>query len=158
MASGRPAGTVTFLCTAVDDSSRPWDAVPRDAAEALRIHDAIVRSTLERHGGYVFRIGDDGFSTAFASATDAVSAAIECQEQLRDEPLVSFSVRMGLHTGDAVERDRTYVGPEVNRAARLTALAHGGQVLVSDATEVLVRDRVTLRPLGEQRLRGRAAA
>ena len=61
---------------------------------------------------------------------------------------------MGLHTGEAIERDRNYFGSEVNRAARLMSLAHGGQVLVSDATEVLLRDRVALRPLGEHRLRG----
>jgi predicted ATPase/class 3 adenylate cyclase/DNA-binding CsgD family transcriptional regulator len=156
MASGRPAGTVTFLCSAIDDTSRPSGAAPSETSEALRIHDAIVRSTLERHGGYVFGIGKEGFSAAFASATDAIGAAIECQERLRDEPLVPFSVRMGLHTGDAVERDRTYVGAEVNRAARLMALAHGGQVLVSGATEVLVRDRRMLRPLGEHHLRGAA--
>jgi class 3 adenylate cyclase len=62
---------------------------------------------------------------------------------------------MALHTSDAVERERTYAGSEVSRAARLLSLAHGGQVLVSDATEVLLRDRVTLRSLGEHRLRGR---
>ena len=61
---------------------------------------------------------------------------------------------MGLHTGEAIERDRNYFGSEVNRAARLMSLAHGGQVLVSDATEVLLRNRVALRPLGEHRLRG----
>ncbi len=114
-----------------------------------------MRGTIERHGGYVFGIGGDGFSAAFASAADAATAAIEAQEQLRDDATVDFSVRMGLHTGDAIERDRTYVGSEVSRAARLLSLAHGGQVLVSDATEVLLRDRVTLRSLGEHRLRGR---
>src|SRR5262245_37338660 len=105
MASGRPAGTVTFLCTSVDTSSRVHDGASSEAAEALRIHDAIVRGTLERHGGYVFGIGNDGFSAAFASAADALDAAVECQEQLRDEPLVQWSVRIGVHTGDAVERD-----------------------------------------------------
>ena len=69
-------------------------------------------------------------------------------------PMSSFAVRMGLHTGEAIQRDRSYFGSDVNRAARLMSLAHGGQVLVSDATEALVRDRVVLRPLGEHRLRG----
>jgi predicted ATPase/DNA-binding CsgD family transcriptional regulator len=146
---------VTFLFTGIDDATRPWGEGTTDAAAALRIHDTIVRGTIERHGGYVFAIGDDGFSAAFSSATDAATAAVDAQEQLRDEVMIDFRVRMGLHTGDAVERDRTYVGSEVGRAARLASLAHGGQVLVSDVTEVLLRERVVLRPLGEHRLRGR---
>jgi predicted ATPase/DNA-binding CsgD family transcriptional regulator len=145
---------VTFLFTGIEDSTRLWEEVPTDMADALRAHDAIVRGTIERHGGYVFGIGGDGFSAAFSSAADAVAAAIESQEQLRDDALVDFAVRMGLHTGETVERDQTYIGSEVNRAARLMSLAHGGQVLVSDATEVLLRDRTALRPLGEHRLRG----
>ena len=154
MPRGRPGGTVTFLFTGIDDSTRPSGEVPTNMAAALRIHDAIVRGTIERHGGYVFGIGGDGFSAAFSSAADAATAAIEAQEQLRDDATVDFRVRMGLHTGDAIERDRTYVGSEVSRAAWLLSLAHGGQVLVSDATEVLLRDRMTLRSLGEHRLRG----
>jgi predicted ATPase/DNA-binding CsgD family transcriptional regulator len=146
---------VTFLFTGIDEASRPWDEVANDMAAALRVYAAIVRGTIEHHGGYVFGIGGDAFSAAFASAADAMTAAIEAQEQLRDDATIDFSVRMSLHTGDAVERERTYVGSEVSRAAGLLSLAHGGQVLVSDATEVLLRDRVTLRPLGEQRLRGR---
>jgi predicted ATPase/DNA-binding CsgD family transcriptional regulator len=146
---------VTFLFAGIDEATRPWAEVANDTATALRIHDTIVRGTIERHGGYVFGIGGEGFSAAFSSASDAATAAIEAQEQLRDDAMIDFKVRMALHTGDAVERDRTYVGSEVSRAARLLSLAHGGQVLVSDATEVLLRDRVSLRPLGEHRLRGR---
>ncbi len=146
---------MTFLFTGIDEATRPSSDERTDAAAALRIHDGIVRGTIERHGGYVFRIGDDGVSAAFSSAADAANAAIEAQEQLRDDAMIDFTVRMGLHTGDAVERDRTYVGSAVSRAARLLSLAHGGQVLVSDATEVLLRDAVALRSLGEHRLRGR---
>jgi predicted ATPase/DNA-binding CsgD family transcriptional regulator len=145
-------GTVTFLFTGID--SRPSADTSADTAGALRVHDDIVRGTIERHGGYVFGIGDDSFSAAFSSAADAATAAIEAQEQLRDDPAIDFGVRMGLHTGDATERDRTYVGGTVNRTARLVSLAHGGQVLVSDATEALLRGRVALRSLGEHRLRG----
>jgi predicted ATPase/class 3 adenylate cyclase/DNA-binding CsgD family transcriptional regulator len=154
MARELPRGTVTFLFTDIEDSTRLWEEVPTDMADALRVHDAIVRGTIERHGGYVFGTGGDGFCAAFSTAADAAAAAIQSQEQLRDEAVVNFVVRMGLHTGEAVERDRNYFGSEVNRAARLMALAHGGQVLVSDATEVLLRNRVALRPLGEHRLRG----
>jgi predicted ATPase/class 3 adenylate cyclase/DNA-binding CsgD family transcriptional regulator len=147
-------GTVTFLFTDIEDSTRLWDEAPGDMADALSVHDAIVRGTIERRGGYVFGIGGDGFCAAFSTAADAAAAAIESQERLRDDPVVTFTVRMGLHTGEAIERDRNYYGSEVNRAARLMSLAHGGQILVSDATEVLVRNRVALRSLGEHRLRG----
>jgi len=154
MPIGLPRGTVTFLFTDIEDSTRLWEEAPTDMADGLRAHDAIVRGAIERHGGYVFGTGGDGFGAAFSTAADAAAAAIESQERLRDEPAVGFLVRMGLHTGEAVERDRNYFGSEVNRAARLMSLAHGGQVLASAATEVLLGDRVALRPLGEHRLRG----
>jgi predicted ATPase/class 3 adenylate cyclase/DNA-binding CsgD family transcriptional regulator len=154
MQRGLPRGTVTFLFTDVEDSTRLWEEAPTDMADGLRVHDAIVRGTIERHDGYVFGTGGDGFCAAFSTAADAAAAAIESQEQLRDDAAINFLVRMGLHTGEAIERDRNYFGSEVNRAARLMSLAHGGQVLVSDATEVLLRDRLALRPLGEHRLRG----
>ncbi len=114
-----------------------------------------MRGTIERHGGYVFAHRRRRLLRRVLDARPTrLRAAVESQEQLRDDAAVDFAVRMGLHTGEAIERDRTYFGSEVNRAARLMSLAHGGQVLVSDATEVLLRDRVTLRPLGEHRLRG----
>jgi predicted ATPase/class 3 adenylate cyclase/DNA-binding CsgD family transcriptional regulator len=149
-----PVGTVTFLFTDIEDSTRRWEEDPSDMANALRVHDVILRGAIDRHGGYVFGTGGDGFCAAFSTAADAVAAAIESQEELRDDSTVDFAVRMGLHTGEAVEREGNYFGSEVNRAARLMSIAHGGQVLVSDATEVLVRDRISLRPLGEHRLRG----
>ena len=101
----------------------------------------------------MFAADGDGFSAAFSTAADAASAAIATQQSLA-EAAVPFGVRMGLHTGEAIERDRSYFGADVNRAARLTSLAHGGQVLVSDTAEVLLRNRFALRPLGEHRLRG----
>ena len=154
MPRGRPGGTVTFLFTDIEDSTRRWEEDPSDMADALRVHDAILRGAIERHDGYVFGTGGDGFCAAFSTAADATAAALESQKELRDDSAVDFAVRMGLHTGEAIERDRNYFGSEVNRAARLMSIAHGGQVLVSDATEVLLRDRVGLRPLGEHRLRG----
>ena len=153
MAKARPGGTVTFLVTELDDSTRPWEDAPADMAGALQAHDAIVRDAIENHGGYVFATGGDGYSAAFSTAADAASAAVTAQ-QLLAQATIPFGVRMGLHTGVALERDGTYFGPDVSRAGRLMSLAHGGQVVVSDATEVLLHDRVRLRPLGEHRLRG----
>jgi predicted ATPase/class 3 adenylate cyclase len=149
-----PSGTVTFLCTDIEDATRLWESVPADMTAAVQAHDAVVRSAIERHGGYVFVTAGDGFCAAFSSAVDAVSAAVESQRALRGTDGMPFAVRMALHTGESIERDRTYHGAEVNRAARLTALAHGGQVLVSGTAEVLVRGRVALRPLGDHLLRG----
>jgi predicted ATPase/class 3 adenylate cyclase/DNA-binding CsgD family transcriptional regulator len=154
MPRGAPSGTVTFLFTDVADSTRLWEEAPTDMADAVRVHDSIVRGTIESHGGYVFSTGGESFSAAFATAADAAAAAIESQERLRDDASVTFGVRMALHTGEAVERDRSYFGGEVNRGGRLATLGHGGQILLSDATETLLRNRVGLRPLGEHRLRG----
>jgi predicted ATPase/DNA-binding CsgD family transcriptional regulator len=123
-------------------------------ADALQLHDAIVRAAIDRHDGFVFAAAGEGFGVAFSTAADAVAAAVESQRELSADDTIPLAVRMGVHTGEAIERDRTYFGTEVNRAARLMALGHGGQVLVSDATEVLVRSRVALRPLGEHLLRG----
>jgi predicted ATPase/class 3 adenylate cyclase/DNA-binding NarL/FixJ family response regulator len=149
-----PSGTVTFLLTDIEDSTRLWESNPANMAEAVRVYDAIVRSMIERHGGHVFATGGDRFSAAFSSAVDAVTAAVELQREIRGHEATTFTVRMALHTGEATERDRNYYGTELNRAARLMALAHGGQVLVSDTAEILVRSRVALRPLGDYLLRG----
>ena len=123
-------------------------------AAAVRAHDIIVRSSIERHGGHLFATGADGFSAAFSSAVEAAFAAVECQQELGRDGAIPFGVRMGLHTGEAIERDDIYFGAEVSRAVRLMSIAHGGQILASDTVEVLVRNRVTLRPLGDQPLRG----
>jgi predicted ATPase/class 3 adenylate cyclase/DNA-binding CsgD family transcriptional regulator len=150
-----PAGTVTFLVTDIEGSARLWEDAPAALASAVETHDGVVRGTIERHGGYVFAAGGDGFAAAFSTAADAADAAVEIQQHLLAEPdTVPFGVRIGLHTGEATQRDRNYVGAEVNRAARLTAAAHGGQILVSDTTKAMLQGRVTLRPLGDHRLRG----
>ena len=153
MAAEPPAGTVTFLITAVDNSSRRWGETP-DAAAAVERHDAIVRDAAARHGGYVFESGDDGFAAAFATAVDAAEAAVELQQRVfAERDKIGLGLRVGLHTGEASEGWPHYLGPEVDRAARLTSIAHGGQVVVSETTELLLRGRMTLRSLGEHRLR-----
>ncbi|MCU1361802.1 MAG: cyclase, partial [Ilumatobacteraceae bacterium] len=129
--------------------------MPAEMAAALAVHDSIVRGTIEGRGGFVFATGGDGFRAAFSTALDAAVAAVEIQQQLlADFAVVPFRVGIALHTGEATARDRDYVGPEVNRAARLMSIAHGGQIVVSDTTTVLLRNRLALRPLGEHRLRG----
>ena len=155
MPADLPAGTVTFLFSDIEDSTRLWEEAPAEMAAAVEIHDGIVRGTIEQHGGYVFATGGDGFCAAFSTAPDAAEAAVEIQQKLLAEPdTVPFGVRIGLHTGETTERNRDYFGTEVNRAARLMSTAHGGQIVVSDTTKVLLRNRLALRPLGDHRLRG----
>jgi predicted ATPase len=108
---------------------------------ALAVHDQIVRGALESEGGLVFATGGDGFGAAFSRAGTAVAAALAAQRGLAGQKWpegISVRVRVGLHTGEADERSGDYFGPEVNRAARLMAIAHGGQIVCSSATADLV--------------------
>ena len=145
---------MTLLFTDIEESGPLWAEIPADTADAVHAHDAIVRGAIERHGGFLLTAGDDGFRAAFSTAANAAAAAIDSQRQLTEDARITFAVRMGLHTGEVVHRDEDYLGSDVNRAARLVALAHGGQILVSETTEILLRRSVALRPLGEHRLRG----
>ena len=150
-----PTGTVTFLFTDMESSTQQWEHHPDEMAVAVERHDEILRSAVDRHGGYVFATAGDGLATVFDHAVSAVDAAVEAQRNLQAElwpsPL-TVRVRMGLHTGEASERAGDYLGPAVNRAARLMATAHGGQILVSSTTSALVDD-YDLRPLGEHWLK-----
>jgi len=148
---GGPAGTVTFLFTDVEGSTRQWQEDEAAMRAALARHDKLVRAAIEDCGGVVFSTMGDGMAAAFANASDAVRAALDAQEALAGV----LPVRMGLHTGEAEVRDGDYFGTTVNRCARLTAVAHGGQVVCSEATASLVRDAfpASLADLGEHRLR-----
>jgi predicted ATPase/class 3 adenylate cyclase len=129
-----PSGTVTFLFTDVEGSTRLW-AADRDAMSAsLVVHDAIVRGAIDACGGYVFATAGDSFAAAFARASDAVRAARDAQETLAGAvwPGPVLRVRMGMHIGEAEERGGDYFGPAVNTAARLEAAGHGGQVLITE--------------------------
>jgi predicted ATPase/class 3 adenylate cyclase len=152
-----PSGTVTFLFTDIEGSTRLWEEHPHAMRDALARHDELVRDAVEAHGGCVVKTTGDGFHAAFSSAHDAVDAAVAAQLALGEGPLEVIGplrVRMGLHTCEAVLRDGDYYGSEVNRAARLMSVAHGGQVVVSLATSALVRGgSVELVDLGEHRLR-----
>ncbi|MEP6660131.1 MAG: adenylate/guanylate cyclase domain-containing protein, partial [Acidimicrobiales bacterium] len=151
----RPSGTVTFLFTDIEASTRRWEADVGGMRSDLTRHDELVRGAVERHAGVVFATGGDGFAIAFGRAGNALACATEVQRALGEAGLPA--VRMGVHTGDADERGGDYFGPAVNRAARLMAIGHGGQVLVSHVTGALVTDGLpdgfSLVDLGEQRLR-----
>ena len=163
-----PAGTVTFAFTDIEGSTRLWETEPAAMARSLVLHNEMLHAAFGHHGGAVFSTMGDGMAVAFSSAAGAVRAALEAQRALMAAPWPAetgvLKVRMGLHTdeavlrhGQAVLRDGQYVNRPLNRCARLMAAAHGGQILMSDATEALVRsqlpDGATLLDLGEHRLR-----
>jgi predicted ATPase/class 3 adenylate cyclase len=157
---GAPSGTVTFLFTDVEGSTRLWETAPSAMDTAIERHHQLLSAVVEAHGGYVFATGGDGFAVAFTRAGDAIAAAVEAQVALADEAWPAdavIRVRMGLHTGEVVERDGDYFGSAVNRAARLMDLARGGQVVASAATVDVAADtlppEVTLVDLGEHLLR-----
>ncbi len=156
MAEGiAPTGTVSFLLTDIEASTRLWEDHPAQMAAALARHDVIVRSAITERRGYVFGTSGDGFNAAFWTARDALDAATTAQNVLAVEKWpepVGVAVRMGIHTGTADERGGDYFGPTMNRAARLMAAGHGGQILLSAATAQLL-DTGELTDLGEQRLK-----
>jgi predicted ATPase/class 3 adenylate cyclase len=155
-----PTGTVTFLFTDIEDSTKLWERSPQAMQAALVRHDEILRRAIEDRGGYVFKTVGDAFCCAFPTAPDALEAALESQRLLLKErwgESTPLRVRMALHMGTAEERDEDYFGPPVNRVARLLSAAHGGQVLLSLPTHEMVRDQLpagmSLAELGEHRLK-----
>ncbi len=158
-----PVGTVTFLFTDVEGSTTLWEHHRESMGVALARHDSLLRQSIRRHGGHVIKTTGDGFHAVFAGAPNALEAALAAQQALHAEPwpgAVRIRVRMGLHTGGAELRDGDYYGPDVNRAARLAALGHGGQTLLSEVTYALCRgeapSEVGFNPLGEHGLKGLA--
>ena len=154
-----PSGTVTFLFTDLEGSTRLWEQHPGAMPDALERHDGILREAVIGHRGRVVKTTGDGLHAVFVTTRDALDAALAAQRALVAERWAvpgGLRVRMGLHTGDAVARDGDYYGPATNRAARVMAAAHGEQVVVSHATEEIVRDtlpdEVALLDLGEHRL------
>lgn len=154
-----PSGTVTFLFTDLEGSTRLWEQHPDAMGPALARHDALLRAAVEQHAGRVVKTTGDGLHAVFVTTRDALDAALAAQRALADEDWSAtgpLRVRMGLHTGDAEARDGDYYGPATNRAARVMAAAHGEQLVVSHATEEIVRDvlpeGVALTDLGEHRL------
>jgi predicted ATPase/class 3 adenylate cyclase len=158
--TGLPTGTVTFLFTDIEGSTRLWE---RDAAAmqaALDDHDSILHKAIEGYDGHVFKTVGDAFCAVFATASGALEAALEAQRALlaRDWGGIGpLRVRMALHAGTANERGGDFFGPSLNRVARLVSAAHGGQILLSVSVYGLLGDRlpdrVELRDLGERRLK-----
>src|SRR5215212_8988240 len=159
--SDLPTGTVTFLFTDIEGSTKLWEKNPRGMQIALTRHDAILWEAIEGHGGSVFKTVGDAFCAVFPTALGALESALEAQRGLFSEAwgeeIGTLRARMALHTGTTHERDGDYFGPPVNRVARVLSTCHGGQVLLSSSTQQLVRDHLTaethLRDLGERRLK-----
>ena len=158
-----PVGTVTFLFTDLEGSTRSWEQQGPAMSKALARHDAIVRTACSGNNGYVFKTLGDAFCVAFGAAHDALAAAIDLQLGLLAEDWTAMgmatplSLRLALHTGPVETRDGDYFGPTLNRTSRLLATAHGGQSLLSEATAVMVREHLlgnmALKGLGEHRLK-----
>jgi class 3 adenylate cyclase/tRNA A-37 threonylcarbamoyl transferase component Bud32 len=158
--SSPPTGEVTFFFTDIQGSTRLWERDARRMQRALARHDEILKSTVEAHGGYVFKMVGDACCAAFASDPKALEAALLAQRAIFKEPWdeeCRIRVRMALHTGEAEEREGDYFGPPLNRVARLLSAGHGGQTLLSGTTREGVGGALPqgadLKDMGEHRLR-----
>jgi predicted ATPase/class 3 adenylate cyclase len=157
-----PSGTLTFLLTDVEGSTALWEESPGAMRAALARHDSLFEQVIQERGGAHIRPRGEGDSrfAVFTAAPAAVAAAAAIQSAFATEPWPTprpIKVRIGLHTGEAALRDGDYYGSAVNRCARLRGIGHGGQILLSEATAVLVRDGmpsgVRLLDLGRHRLK-----
>jgi class 3 adenylate cyclase len=150
----------TFLFTDIERSSELWEKHPQAMGRALDGHDRLLRDIFTEHRGHLFKSMGDAFCVAFESASDAVRSTIAAQRALADkawEDIGPLRVRMALHNGEAELRDSDYFGPTLNRVARVLSAGHGGQTLltrsVADSIRVWLPSHVSLRDLGERRLR-----
>ena len=161
MAARAPAATLTFLFSDIEGSTRTLDTLGSEAyTTVLERHAAIMRAAIANHGGREQGTEGDSFFVVFDNALDAVAAAVEAQRALATEPWPpggEVTVRMGLHAGEASTSAAGLVGIDVNRAARIAAAAHGGQIVVSEAVRALVTpdlgEAISLRGLGNHRLK-----
>ena len=161
-----PAGTVTFLFTDVEGSTKLLNAHPEQYRAAINRHHELLAGAVRANRGVVFETVGDAVYAAFASPTDAVAAVVEGQMALRshDWGETPIAVRMALHLGAVELQGSHYFGAVLYRCARLTAIAHGGQIVLSEVVAAAVRDTlpagITLLDLGKQRCatwRGRSA-
>jgi class 3 adenylate cyclase/tetratricopeptide (TPR) repeat protein len=154
------AGEVTFAFTDIEGSTARWERDRVAMQDAVRRHDAIVQAAIARRGGHVFKTAGDAFCSAFAAPQDAVAAILAAQQALNAEDFSTVDglrVRAAIHTGAAEMRGSDYFGLAVNKVARLLAIGHGGQVLLTAETAALVDGAlpadVTLRDLGAYHLK-----
>jgi predicted ATPase/class 3 adenylate cyclase len=159
--SNPPSGIVTFLFTDIEGSTKLWQEQPEQMKSNLARHDALLRAAIENNRGSVFKTVGDAFCAAFAEPLQGVRAAIEAQAALAREAwgTTPVRVRIGLHTGEAEFNGQDYRGYlTLSLAQRVMAAGHGGQILLSGATEALVCERipaeVSLRDMGEHQLKG----
>ena len=155
-----PTGTVTFLFTDIEGSTRLWEHHHEAMQADLALHDETLRTAMQEHGGYVFKTVGDAFCVAFETASQAVAAALNAQLALGAAQWAvpnGIRVRMGLHTGEAHERDGDYYGAALSRVSRLMGAGDGGQVLLSAAVQELVAESLPegarLQSVGQHRLR-----
>ncbi|MBV8264107.1 MAG: AAA family ATPase [Candidatus Eremiobacteraeota bacterium] len=162
--TGLPSGNVAFLFTDIEGSTVRWDRDAPAMTQAVRRHDAIMRTAIAAHDGHVFKTIGDAFCAVFWTIADGVSAVLDAQRTLAQEDFGAVDgirVRMALHVGTSDERDGDYFGPTLNRVARLLAIGHGQQVLLSTAAAellALAMPDIALRDMGEHRLKDLTAA
>jgi class 3 adenylate cyclase len=145
-----PTGTVTFLFTDIEGSTRLLQDLGNSYASVLAHHRGVIRQSIERCAGVEVDTQGDAFFVAFRRASDALAAAQEMTDAL-DGPI---RIRIGIHTGEPLVTDDGYVGLDVHRAARIAAAGHGGQILVSQSTrDLCVANGIALRELGIHRLK-----
>jgi class 3 adenylate cyclase len=145
-----PSGTVTFVFTDIEGSTRLLHELGERYGAVLADHRRTLRSAFGQHGGVEVDTQGDALFVAFANASDAVTATAEAQRALRGGPV---RVRMGIHTGQPTVGEEGYVGIDVHRGARVCAAGHGGQVLMSRSTRELVGAGIDVIDLGEHRLK-----
>ena len=155
-----PEGTVTFVFTDIEGSTRLLQELGDDFAEVAREHRRIVRDAFGAHAGAEIDTQGDSFFYSFPRAREAVAAAVDAQRALRDHEWPGgreLLVRMGVHTGEPHVGEEGYLGLDVVRAARISAAGHGGQILLSETTRALLGnqlpDGVAVHDLGEQHLK-----
>jgi predicted ATPase/class 3 adenylate cyclase len=154
------AQTFTFLFTDIERSSELWEMHPQAMARALAQHDDLLRGVFEEYGGHVFKTVGDAFCVSYPNTRAAISAAVSAQRGLATaawEETGPLRVRMAVHCGEAEQRDDDYFGPTLNRVARVLAVGHGGQTLLSavaaESARATLPTEISLRDLGERRLK-----